>query len=161
MRHFIDIVENHEDEEEEYEAFAPSSFTLPSQTILYHGTNGDFDETALSSPSWVSNHIEPAQYFAEWHDDEGYPRIATYRLEHDLKLAELSRNCFDAIEEDYGVTYQGADDAEDFCRFLHQHWGFDGWIIPDNYGPGKADILLRDTSGLTHLKTEPLTKKVA
>jgi hypothetical protein len=152
IRQFMNIiVESYEDEDDEYQAPTPEEYTLKAGTTVYHGTNGRFDERhGLSSPSWVTDSIETAKYFATWKPDEGKARLTTWKINGDLRLAIMTTEYLDYCHED--LCYE---DPEDILAHLRRE-GFDGWIIPDNYGTRQADILLNDANMLDYVKSTRL-----
>jgi hypothetical protein len=149
---------DNEDEDEDDGPPAPDEYVLQKGTTVYHGTNAKFDErNGLDDFSWVTNSVDTAKYFSTWSDQDGKPRLITYTVSRPVRLAVLTRSIMD-----YYAEYEGVDDGNgmrEYAMDLMQHLrrqGFEGWIIPDNYGTEQADILLADTSCLSHVKTSKL-----
>lgn len=158
---FDTLQEDHEPfaydrEEDDYEPFSIPEHVLKAGTVLFHGTSSpDFDERNedLSPPFWVSNEKSVAEYFVKWNEfEDAQPRIITYRLNRDLRLAALDKRAMDEIEADYDIEYAGRDDAEEYADFLKRH-GFEGWCISGNYGSGD-DIMLSRSDCLDYISTE-------
>lgn len=155
MREFMNLIESWYDDEDEGDgSWTPDTYELRAGTIVYHGTNMDFDESYLSSPVWVSRSMEVAKYFATWHEGDGEPRIAKYTLTRDMKLCLIGgKHDLESLSEYYGVeTGDPESMADSFSRIMSD---FDGWIIPTNY-PNGDDIMLSDTSHLEYVETKTL-----
>lgn len=156
IRKFMNIFETYDneygdDEEDDYQEPKPEEYILQAGTTVYHGTNGKFSERhGLNSPAWVSDHIDPAKYFATWKTDEGKPRISVWTVRSPVRLAVMTREYLDYCHEE--LMYE---EHEDILAHLARQ-GFEGWIIPDNYGHQQADILLADCDVLDYVKTTKL-----
>ncbi len=157
IRQYINIIKESYDDYEDDEGDAPptlESHVLEAGSTLYHGTNGKFDERyGLNSPAWVTDSIETAKYFAKWKDDSGKPRLTLWTVRQSANLAVLTSEYLEYLSEELMIDM--TDGPEDILQHLRQK-GFEGWIIPDNYGTQQADICLGDTSILEYVKTNRL-----
>lgn len=134
MRKFIDIVEWAEDDD----IWEPKYYTLARGTRVYHGT--DDEEFELFQGIWVSNDRHVAERFARG----GQVHEFIVNTDHQLPLIE-SKQEFDDFCQQYDISDYGAEDMRDDAIRAK----ISGWIIPNNYGPGAADILIIDSSILT------------
>jgi len=110
--------------------------------LLYHGTSARQRFEELNGPAWVSDSEDVAVQFSNWNPDGGPRRVLTYRVYRTITgLARVETPqrmewLFEEIGGDDGAG--GIEMAETLCSSR-----YNGWIVPDNYGPG-ADILLCD-----------------
>jgi len=130
-----------------------TSQTLTTGTILYHGTDADFDEENedLCGPAWLSNSANVAKHFAArksgW---GGIKRIISYRLCEPVALVEIgSKTELADFADQHGLSLYSCEDIRDSVATS----ALPGWIIPFNYPEG-ADILMADTRVLRHVRTE-------
>jgi hypothetical protein len=152
LRRYIDIVtESYDDYDNEPTAPELETHTLSAGTTVYHGTNGKFEERhGLQAPVWVTDSLETAKYFAQWKPDTGKPRVSIWKTNRDVRLAVLTKEYLEYLEEELMINMMdGPEDILQHLRFA----GFEGWIIPDNYGTQQADICLDDTSSLDYVKS--------
>lgn len=136
-----------------YEGDEPplEGYVLKTGTVVYHGTNADFDERdGLDGPFWVTNSQEVAEYFTKWNGHGGDTRITIWEVATDIPLAVVTK---DWLEWCYEYQHVEHSEPQDYVPLLRKH-GYEGWTIPDNYGPSKADIFLRDDSDLKYVDTK-------
>jgi len=151
------ITESYDDDEDEEEVPSLETHVLEKGTVVYHGTNGKFDERGgLDSPVWITDSVETARHFARWKDDLGKPRLTVWEVYYPIKLAVLTEEYLNYLGEYMMIDMM--DGPHDVLQQLKLA-GFDGWIIPDNYGTQQADICIGDSSALKHVKTEILKGK--
>lgn len=152
LRSYINIVKESYDEDEDFdETPVLEEYILKSGTTIYHGTNGEFDERhGLNGPVWVTDSEQTAKYFATWKPDSGKPRVSVWKMGCDVRLAVLTKEYLDYLDEYHMVDL--TDGPDDVLQKLRQS-GFEGWIIPDNYGTQQADICLSDTGCLDYVKS--------
>ena len=122
----------------------PRTLTLRRGKILYHGTNTQDEFDVPDGPAWFSDTESVAREFATWHGDSGRPRVLSFKLTHNLRLARIDDVLdFDKATRTEDAVSEYADPTElanEVCR------GYDGWIIPTNY-PDGADIMICSPSG--------------
>ena len=125
--------------------------TLRKGTRLYHGTSAEEDFDVPNGPAWFSDASEVADRFSR-----GRPgprqRVQVYRvargglrLPEVADLADLRR----LVARAAGRRWRDPYEVEDFVEGMSVDemadavcGHYDGWWIPDNYGPGHGDILL-------------------
>lgn len=112
---------------------------------LYHGTQSPDEFVIPEGPAWFSDAKDVALRFVGFHEwgrgREMRPRVMTYkvttpplliRIDNEQQLSELL--------EQHGIDITSVSEADALTGLVGS--GYDGWIIPDNYGEGKADIML-------------------
>ncbi len=141
-------------EYDEYdEPWEPETYRLPAGTLLYHGTDADFDERreTLHGPLWVSDSESVAEQFSSRNGQDGPSRVITFETADDLHLWHITgRDTFDEFEEHTGFDMCGS--SGEMAEAVCDHLGLDGWIIPNNYMDG-ADIMLCSDRVLRHVGT--------
>lgn len=119
---------------------------LRKGTRLCHGTAAKERFDIPDGPAWFSNEAEVCDYFTGWHGEKKsrHARVQWFRVaEPGLRLVrvdnaqDLEGIVADAGEEPY--EGRGSEDLAELACGL-----YDGWTIPDNYGPGKADVMICD-----------------
>lgn len=113
---------------------------LKRGTIVYHGTSSEDEFENLNGPAWVSNSVDVAKEFIGWTGSEGRERILRFSVKKSVRLLVI--NSTEEIQElgEYlgiGRNFTSFELAEGIANA-----GYDGWIIPENYGYDAADILL-------------------
>lgn len=153
-----DILESYYDDDPwggEDDAPALDSYSLPRGTVLYHGTNGDFEEEhGLNGPVWVSNSEKVAEYFAGWRGDNGEARVTKWETTQEIELGVLTTEYLEYAAEYLGIELDPSE-PDDMLQHLRQK-GFAGWVIPDNYGYREADICLEYTDDLQYIDSRKL-----
>ncbi len=126
--------------------------TLVAGTLLYHGTDADFDEESegLNGPAWLSSSRAVAEHFAKrtggW---GGEKRVIEYRLAEDVELHDIySAQEMQEFADEHGISLLGAEDMRDTV----ENAGIPGWILPYNY-PNGDDILIVNTAALEFVAT--------
>jgi hypothetical protein len=117
---------------------------LRKGTILYHGTSAPDEFVIPDGPAWFSMSENVARKFVDWHDHEdARPRILKFKVATPPSLALLNdKHDLEELMEEVGIEdldYHGA--IYEDLHSISAH-GYDGWTIPDNYGPGQADIMI-------------------
>ena len=116
----------------------PRTITLRRGIILYHGTSSDDDFDIPSGPAWFSDTESVARWFAKRNED-GRPRVITYRLIRNLRLARIDGIVdFDKATGIEDAAREYADPTDLANAVCERH---EGWIIPNNY-PDGADIMI-------------------
>jgi len=149
------------DDYDEQDDWEPETAEIPVGEELYHGTQvpymtWDEREDSNDTPFWVSNAPAVAERFSGWNEwDSGRPapRIIAYVAAKPLRLLKLtSRADFIAVEEYWGFNTDDIHEfAEDVCAK-----GYDGWIVPNNYGHDQHDIMICSPYALEYKATRLL-----
>lgn len=154
------VTEQYEYDDDEYEEdWEPETSEIAAGEQLYHGTQvpyWDEREDSYETPFWVSNAPAVAERFSRWnHWSSGRPepRVIAYVARQPLRLLQLtSRADFAAVERYWGFN---TDDIQEFAEDVCAK-GYDGWIVPSNYGYGQHDIMICDSDALEYRATRPL-----
>jgi len=112
-------------------------------TDLFHGTNSETIFEFPESPAWFSSSFSVARTFANFHVQQGEPRVHLFRVRTRIpKLLVIeSKEQFDRLmDEMREATGEDTEDPRDLGRFLCKK-DLNGWVIPDNYHDGD-DIML-------------------
>ena len=117
------------------------TYTLAAGTTVYHGTRSEEEFEDLNGPAWVSQDRGVAEEFVEWHDAGGAPRILEFKTVNDLTLAlfESSQDIEDFVEGVLGEP-DGYMSPMELAEMVCDE-GYDGWIIPNNYGSSDDTML--------------------
>lgn len=127
--------------------------TLAAGTLLYHGSNKQWDEQKLrpEAPFWLTDHPK----IAAWFSFGG--RVITYRTTRPLKLVMMTK----ALLRQYDAEGEGELHyaAGNLCHEASRD-GFDGWItrknayiIGDNRG---IEVMVCDGTSVEYVGTGPL-----
>jgi hypothetical protein len=151
-KHFT--LREYEDEYEEPEHPAGLRVVpLEKGMTVYHATSAEEEEfTDLNGPGWVSNSRDAVEFFKDWSGKEGRTRVLIYEVVVVPDLLEINNSQeLQDLTEFFG--YPGGMGslslAEEVCNA-----GYDGWIIPENYGYEQADIMLCDPMKFLEYKGE-------
>lgn len=124
---------------------------IPAGTRLYHGTAAEDEFEELIGPAWVSESEIVARKFGDipepaktrWISAGRRPRILDFVAERDLELATI-RSSQDFMQLARVTDPEEYDfDASELSAFACED-GYDGWIVPGNYGEDGSDIMLCD-----------------
>lgn len=107
--------------------------------ILYHGTSAPDDFVMPQGPAWFSMSEAVARRFVDWHKcEDPRPRILKFKVTTSPSLALLNdKRELDELMEETGIQELNYEELYPMSAY-----GYDGWTIPDNYGPGEADIMI-------------------
>jgi hypothetical protein len=135
----------------------PATETIKPGTILYHGTESEFEEgDDLQMPAWFSAEREVAEWFAK-RDGTRPGGIRIYKVTKPIQLPVINnKQELEQFFETFGIEAYGAEDMADGVVRA----GLPGWVIPENYNPGN-DILIVDGSAVQFQNVEPSRKTSA
>jgi len=128
---------------------------------LYHGTNSETIFEFPEMPAWFSSSFSVAQYFANFHVQEGKPRIHLFRVEKKipkLLLIDSKVEWDDLMEKMVEELGEHSEDPRDLGRFICRK-GYNGWIIPNNYPDGDDIMLCEPENWLQWRGEESVPKK--
>jgi len=111
---------------------------------LYHGTQSPDEFVIPEGPAWFSDDKGVAEQFVDFHSwakGEMRPRIMVYKVSTPPVLIRINNEeQLDDLLEQHGIDITSVSEADALTGLVGS--GYDGWIIPDNYGEGKPDIML-------------------
>ncbi len=123
---------------------------------LFHGTNSETIYEFPEPPAWFSSSFSVAKYFANFHVQDGKPRVHLFRVRRripKLLLIEKAGQYEDLMEKMVEETGERTEDPRDLARHLCRK-GYNGWIIPDNYTDGDDIVLCQPRDWLEWLGEE-------